>query len=330
MRIIFHIGMGKTGTTSIQNALAQNAEALTKQKAHYLGMWFDAAGPEFHGLAGFGKFFALSPRAQEKCAEQFYEHVAALSKDGKASTFLFSNESLFQNGPRIEPFLQKLQSLGARLEFIAYVRDPRSWLPSAHTQWALRHKTNKGPVQDFATSAQRLVKFYDGIPFWIEKFQDTTRFREATVDKDVVADFAEAIGIDLALPAHRSLERSEPADTLLRAMYNNRIKEQALPDRFNRAVHDTDAMRMPSSKDMARICFDYGQVERVIAENADVFEFLRDKTGIDFLAAPAEVAPPPDDAELQRRIIDYLIEITFDQAKRIKRLERMVKAQKPD
>ncbi|MEM9239813.1 MAG: hypothetical protein AAGB07_07515, partial [Pseudomonadota bacterium] len=54
------------------------------------------------------------------------------------------------------------------------------------------------------------------------------------------------------------------------------------------------------------------------------FEFLRDRTGIDFVNTSDDPPAEPDDAELQRRVIDYLIEITFDQAQRLKRLERLV------
>lgn len=50
MKIVFHIGMGKTGTSSIQAALSQNAGELRKQGALYLGMWFDRLDPSYKGL----------------------------------------------------------------------------------------------------------------------------------------------------------------------------------------------------------------------------------------------------------------------------------------
>lgn len=330
MRIIFHIGMGKTGTTSLQTALSQSTEALTQQKAHYLGMWFDGADPKFRGLKGFGTFVAQNAEKQELHAKHFWEHLGALAKDTTATTFVLSNESLFQNGPRLEPFFRALQALGGKPEFIAYVRDPRAWLPSAHTQWALRHKTNDGPVQDLATSAKRLMKFYDAIPFWIEQFGDTLELRQATLDHDVVADFANVTGLQLTPPVTRALERSEPADTLLRAMFNNRFEGTALPERFNRVIRDTEAKPVPSSEDMKRICFDQSAIETVMSENAEVFEFLRDRAGIDFVTGSDHAPAQLDENEMQRRVIDYLIEVTFDQAQRLKRLERLVNEMKKD
>ena len=324
MRIIFHIGMGKTGTTSIQNALAQNAAALARQKARYLGMWFDGVDQKFRGLKGFGTFVAQSAENQKRHAQSFLDYVNAIEKDTKATTFVFSNESLFQNGPRLTPFFGELQNLSAELEVIAYVRDPRAWLPSAHTQWALRHKTNEGPLEDLATSARRLIKFYDALPFWIEQFGDAAQIRHTALEHDVVADFAETTGLILTPPATRALERSEPADILLRAMFNNRVEGTALPERFNRVIRDTEANPVPSLEDIKRVCFDQSAAETVIAENADMFEFLRDRTGIDFVNTSDDPPAEPDDAELQRRVIDYLIEITFDQAQRLKRLERLV------
>ena len=324
MRIIFHIGMGKTGTTSLQTALSQSTEALDQQKAQYLGMWFDGADPTFRGLRGFGKFVAQKAEKQRVHAKHFWDHLSAMAKDTKATTFVLSNESLFQSGPRLEPFFRELRALGGQQEFLAYVRDPRAWLPSAHTQWALRHKTNDGPVQDLATSARRLMKFYDAIPFWIEQFGDGLQLREATVERDVVADFANATGLHLTPPAARALERSEPVDTLLRAMFNNRFAGNALPERFNRVIRDTDARPVPSLEDMKRVCFDQSVIDTVMSENADVFEFLRDRTGIDFVTGSDHTPPQLDETEMQRRVIDYLIEMTFDQAQRLKRLERMV------
>ncbi|MEM7598063.1 MAG: hypothetical protein AAF382_10240 [Pseudomonadota bacterium] len=336
MRVIFHIGMGKTGTTSIQHALAQNDTALAAHKAHYLGMWFDAIDPKFEGLAGFGRFITQPPEDMASCAEKFHTRLMQLNEDAGAETILISNESLFHNGARLEPFLHRLQELGVELRFLAYLRDPRTWLPSAHTQWALRHKTNKGKVQRFGKSARRLIAFYESITYWLDHFGEMTQVREARVDEDVVADFSQAIGIALTPPPTRALERAEMADTVLRAMFNNRIHQPTLPDRFNRIVRNGSDKPVPSLRDFTALCFDHSETEDVIAENAAVFADIRDRTGLDFLSGEAPQGDPvigttiPDEADVQRRVIDYLIDITFHQAQRLKQLERIVDSLQKD
>ena len=37
--LLFHIGMGKTGTSSIQYALDSSADRLAAKGVRYLGMW---------------------------------------------------------------------------------------------------------------------------------------------------------------------------------------------------------------------------------------------------------------------------------------------------
>lgn len=324
MRFIFHIGMGKTGTTSIQRTLAENATLLAQQNVHYMGMWFEAANPAFQGLSGFGAFLAQTDADKILCANRFYNHAKRVSGETGAETFILSNESLFQNGHRVEPFLRRLQALGAELQFIAYLRDPRSWLPSAHTQWALRHKTNKGRLEPFDKSARRLIKFYEGIIFWLTHFGAEIDVREIAPDQDVVVDFAQWASLDLS-PIHmRALERAEPADTLMRAMFNDTVPETVLPERFNTVVRDTDVSTVPSISDAIKVCFDHSAAGEVINDNAGVFNLIREQTGIDFLGCSEGDTKTLDEAALQRRIIDYLVDITINQSKRLNHLEHLV------
>ena len=326
MQVIFHIGMGKTGTTSIQHSLAHNTHALAAQNTQYLGMWFDAIDAKFEGLVGFGRFVTQTPEDLERCATAFHASLDQINKTDGIKTFVLSNESLFHNGARLAPFFHALQALGVELRFLAYLRDPRTWLPSAHTQWALRHKTNKGKVQSFGQSARRLIAFYEGITDWLEHFGAATQVREAGVGNDVVSDFANATGLALEPLEKRALERPEAGDTLLRAMFNNRVHEPTLPDRFNRIVRNGSTKTVPSLRDFTDLCFDHSETENVIAENAKIFEIIRDQTGLDFLKpAKSETGTAiPDEAEIQRRVIDYLIDITFHQAQRLNRLELIV------
>lgn len=324
MRIVFHIGMGKTGTTSIQHALRNGAAALANQRAAYLSMWFEEIDQAFKGLGGFAQFIAGSEQEKVASAESFHSYLVDRAEKEGIETFIFSNEGVFAAGPQLDPFFRRLRAKGVSMSLVAYLRDPRDWLPSAYTQWAIRHKTNRGPVQDFPTAARRLIGQYEGIRFWHQNFGDVLTVRPFESGLDVVDDFAQTVGLELPKSETRQLERAEPADTLLRAMFNTRFTDQVLPDRFDRLVTNSSQVAVPSLNDMAERCFCHEGAEEVIAEKRALLEYIRDKIGLDFLDGSARLSKTPDEAELQRRVIDYLVEVTFDQAQRLKRLEQMI------
>lgn len=325
MRLIFHIGMGKTGTTSIQHALRTNPKTLSNQNANYLGMWFDTIEPTFHGVAGVAKFLALNDHEKVLKAEHFFDNITEIANKHKVNTFIFSNESMFQAGPQLAPFLRTLKSKDLSISFVAYLRNARQWLPSAYTQWAVRHKTNEGPIQDFEIFARRAIGQYEGIRFWQDHFGADLTVRPFDTTVDVVQDFAATVGLSLPITDTRHLERSEPADTLLRAAFNNRFPDKVLPEKFDRFVTNSSRAPVPSLQAMADRCFQHEGVEEIIAERQELFGYIRNSFGIDLLKNESRPSKVPDNAEMQRRIIDYLVEVTFDQAQRLKRLERLMK-----
>lgn len=324
MRIVFHIGMGKTGTSSIQHVLQKNPEELAKQNAAYLGMWFDAIDPAFKGPTGLSRFMAGNEQEKVAGADRFHAYlVDRAAKDG-IETFIFSNETLFATGPQFAPFFRRLKAKGLPMSFFAYVRDPRDWLPSAYTQWAIQHKTNQGPVQDFPTAARRVIGQYEGFRFWHENHGADLTVRRFESGLDVVEDFAKTVGLELPKSDIRRLARAEPADILLRAVFNTRFSEQVLPDRFDRFVTNSSNVPVPSLHEMAERCFRHDGAKEVIAEKRALFEYIRDRIGFDFLDGDPKPPKMPDEHDLQRRVIDYLVEVTFDQALQLKRLERLV------
>lgn len=333
MRIVFYIGMGKTGTTSIQHALRSGSNALASQRAAYLSMWFEEIDPAFKGLGGFARFIAGSEQEKVAGADSFHSYLVDRAAKEGIETFIFSNESVFEAGHQLDPFFRRLKAKELSMTFVAYLRDPRDWLPSAYTQWAIRHKTNRGPVQDFQTAARRLIGQYEVFRFWQQNFGDVLTVRPFESGSDVVDDFAQTVGLDLPKSDSRKLERAEPADTLLRALFNTRFPDQVLPDRFDRFVTNSSQVPVPSLHDMAERCFRHEGAEEIVAEKRELFEYIRDSVGLDLLDGDPKPSKMPDEAELQRRVIDYLVEVTFDQAQRLKRLERLVnelKAQADD
>jgi len=325
MKILFHIGMGKTGTSSIQQALQQNTKQLAARKVAYLGMWFTAIHPSFQGLAGQRKFFQSTDEAILGYARRLADVLRARATEDGTEVFIHSNEGLFGQIEKFAPFITELRARGVEVEILAYMRDPHAWLPSAFTQWGIRHKYAPGPIQPFGERARTLIHQYDAIRTWHELFPDLLTLRQHETGTDVVQDFAQTAGLVLETDSNRYLERGEDAEILLRALFNNRFEEEVLPDRFNRIVINT--LRRPVTRvpEMAERCFSMEGINDIVAENAEIFGFIRDTFGFDYLPGQATDRRPVDAAELQSRLVDYLIEISYQQGERITRLERQLR-----
>ena len=322
MRVIFHIGMGKTGTTSIQNFLRDRNSELRDQAAEYIGMWFDLIDPHFKGLAGQSGFFKVPPAQQPAMAAQFVDALTKRSKHRGTETFIHSNESIFERPGELKEFFGALRAI-VDVQLIAYMRDPHQWLPSAYSQWGIRHKTNEGPIMPFAEKSRGLIHQYDAIRGWVDNFGDILTVRHHDKGLDVVADFLEQCGLVRPSAHARHLERSEPAELLLRAMFNNRIFDQVLPEHFNKVVMNADR-GVGSSQEIAERCFHLKDLSEIIEEQRPLFQFIEDRLGLKFLKDTSVEQQLPDPAALQARLIDHLIEANFQQAESLRRLERSV------
>ncbi|MGB1213450.1 MAG: polysaccharide biosynthesis protein [Pikeienuella sp.] len=324
MKLIVHIGMGKTGTSSIQKALRQNEDKLAEQSTVYLGMWFTDIDPAFARQDGQRAFFAAEKAEMLEHAVAFSEALKSRCDATGATRFILSNEGFFGRVGKLAPFLAAL-SPDIEVSLIAYVRDPRSWLPSAYTQWGVRHKENKGPIQPFAERAATLVRQYRPLKTWREAFGDALDVRAYEKGLNVVQDFAVATDVELEVGAKRYLERAEPAEVLLRALFNDRFEAPTMPENFASAVLASGQPAPVSLTEMAERCFDQGALDDIIAENQEHFDYIRDEVGIDLMAGPAPTNRKPDPDVLSDRLLDYLTEITLGQAVRIHRLERDIK-----
>jgi hypothetical protein len=320
MRLILHIGMGKTGTSSIQSTLQNQGQALAQQKASYLGMWFSALDEKYHGYQGQIAFFQTPPEEQAELAHRFCEILHQKAANDGIETFIFSNEEMFSSVELVKVFLDTLRE-SLDLSLLAYIRDPHDWLPSAYNQWSLLHKNYTGPMRSFSEFAPEVIGQYHAFRIWKENFGDNLTVRLHEKSTDVVQDFATTCGLQLQSPAVRRLERAEPAEMFLRAAFNARFDDNVLPERFNQSVQNKHRRAVPTFTEMANLCFRYDGIDAIVDDHKDLFHFIRDQFGFDFSGTQSAAQEMPDDQELQRRLIDYLIEITLDQSVRIRHLE---------
>lgn len=327
MKFVIHIGMGKTGTSSIQKRLSESEEVLGKQSACYLGMWFDMIDPKFAGLHNQLQFFEQNPAEIRAVGDALYRHMKERNRRYGIKTFIQSNESFSGKAVVLKPMLSRMIELGATVQIIGYVRNPSHWLPSAFVQWGVRHKMTPGRIRPYPEKARRLVRWYNGVMEWRKEFGSLLDLRSYDDAPDVVADFASAIGLTLPSSEERVLERAESAEVVLRALFNGQLKGAALPERFNRIVLP-DLGRVPRLATVIADCLDYSATPKIIEENTEFFDQLEQACGFDprQKGGPARTGEPNIDA-VKDRLFDALVEIVLIQSQRIRRIEEVLERQ---
>ena len=322
MKLILHIGMGKTGSSAIQHALRTNTAQLAAQNAEYLGMWFDMLDPAYRGVQNQGQFFALAPDEMLRATDALFAQLQARAAAQGTTTFILSNEAFSGHARAMQPMVGQLVAVGVQVQAIGYARDPATWLPSAYVQWGIRDKVDPGPVPAYADKARKLVRWYNGLLDWHRLMGPVLQVRnyDAAVP-DIVADFAEAAGLRLDPPGARVLERGEDAEIVLRALYNSRFQKHVLPAAFDRAVLPGLA-NVPQLETLLARSFDYGETPAIVAEHTALFERFVAAFGFDPRNSGKASPPMPEPGPLRDRLMDALLEVVLDQARRLQRLEQ--------
>lgn len=327
MKLVVHIGMGKTGTSSIQKRLGESGDVLRKQSACYLGMWFDMVDPKFRGLNNQLQFFALDPAEIRAAGDRLHRHMKALSGAEGIETFIQSNESFSGKATVLKPLLDRLIDLGVTVKIIAYVRNPMEWLPSAYVQWGVRHKMSPGRIRPYPVKARQLLNWYNGLLDWHDQFGPLLELRSYDDAPDVVMDFAAAAGVVLPPSDERVLERGESAEIILRALFNDQFKTPVMPERFNRAVL-SGLDKVPRLSDVISDCLDYSETARIVEENTALFDRLEEICGFDprKKGGPSKAGKPDPDV-IKDRLLDALVDIVLTQAHRLRRIEEVLERQ---
>lgn len=230
---IVHIGLNKTGSTSIQAWLDMNREALRRQ-----GIWTDSlaphGGPELTTAVGWAMYGHSNrrnyvPRGWQKQAYRIHDRT---DLDTKLAAFLHRVEAGFPP-PGEGTYVTSSEHIGAalknvseiqklhdwfaerfdRVRYVVYIREQADWLASAYVQ-AVRSGSGDSLEQFVETRGQQdydeLVGKWAGIAG--DENVDVRIFHRARmVEGDLLADFASAIDANLRTTARpRRLNDSMP------------------------------------------------------------------------------------------------------------------------
>lgn len=320
MDVLFHLGMGKTGTTSIQRALASSSTALKREDAEYLGTWFDVLGPDYADHAGFARILKLDAGQKRDLAGKFVDRLQVRG----ASKYIFSNEAIGANHRGCREFVAGLMNDDRiNLSAVFYVRPVEEWLPSAYKQWGIRHKRYRGAVRSFAEVAPTLVRDYNSFFAWQEMLGDSLVVRSYDSKTDVVEDFSTFINIELGQPARRYLDSSNEAELALRAIFNDGYPGAVRPNVFNAVLGLGPAQPIRKLNEIVERCLDFSSLESVLESESELVS--RVSAAIEH--APEGTKPTrPNTAAIREGVVDHLIAIVFRQAHRITQAEERISA----
>ncbi|MBX3571718.1 MAG: hypothetical protein KF694_05135 [Mesorhizobium sp.] len=282
VKLVVHIGLGKTGSSSIQETLLHNAPILERQGVKYLGMMLENsdAGTKlpWQRMSGSNAFF--DGMSASDASEQLYDvlnrSISDLRQDGY-SLAIWSNEWLATRGAHVCSALKKIKESGTDVEIQCYVRRHDRWIQSAYLQWGIKDKSYEGPVRSFdkwlEEFGQRDISFAPSLHFWDDLFGNRLRVFNYDSAGDVVDHFLRSNGIS---GASSIKENVTPDQVLLAAqsVFNGRKKRRMPPTEFgpiSRLVTGTDengAVLPP----LDRLTPSVGSLQEIVASRRDDIE----------------------------------------------------------
>lgn len=188
-RIYLHIGLNKTGTSSLQDFLHMNAAALREEGVHYPSAGRDGAA--HHALSKWLK----SPRGMELGA-QAPVVSQLLDEIGGADKVVLSSEDFHTHGPRSVEHLARLFA-GHEVRVVLYLREHVRYLCSWYQQNVQATHLSCAFDTFCYFTRKPLAKLVDQ---WVRPFgrdRVTVRLYDRGLLKggDIVQDFAEIVGL---------------------------------------------------------------------------------------------------------------------------------------
>jgi hypothetical protein len=203
-RVVIHIGLEKTGTTSIQHFLATNAALL-----HEHGWLYPLAGRinSGHHAVAFALGFStirhdhhvLTDLAREL---QAWPGAAVLSSE---------NFSINVTDLNVRKLRAALAGVTPQVQIVVYYRAKNEWLQSLYLE-----RKRWGLNKDFHAFAQATVAEYERLPeLWRAEFGDALIIRRFEKKNDVVTDFTNLLGLSGSLPQEQEIRLHQtPRDKL--------------------------------------------------------------------------------------------------------------------
>lgn len=321
VKLIVHVGHGKTGSSSIQKTLLNAREDLEARKVKYLGLMLEHAGTtppkSWQCRTKSDLFFGQLPdeTAQNELAEVLRTELPQLEKDGYTHA-IWSNEWIFERPAKILPALADLAARGQDMEIQVYLRRHDKWAVSAYTQWGLRHKTYLGAILPFKEWARRrgeqFARYHDLIQPWKDSFHDRLRVMNFDATGDVTEHFLRVNGIS-GIPVLSDNVSPPDADLISAVVYNSAKSESVPTARFERiaklvARFDETGAEVPP---LDQLMPDRETLDALVAERTEDIEKINalllasDEPAFSFDNAPRTIKHPSA-WEMDRMLLKFV------------------------
>lgn len=335
MKLILHIGAGKTGSTSIQNTLKLNDLKLKQQGVLYLGLMLENATEVKYNwqspVSTINEFLRLSEEEVKRQILDVLHPTIKYAKLQNIHTLVWSNESLFRKRYNFKTALKQLQSEGVEIELVVYVRKYDAWAVSAYEQWGIKHKISEGRLKNFRQWIKKTPpSFYETIRPLLRDFSQELKVRNMNAVGDVTKDFVNILGINGEDFEYRRDNTSLSNEELLfRALFNDQYKHVVFPNRFNQifkkgkrrinfSQNAEDYLRhlMPTEKDLKDVC------EKTVEDRKSLNEILIAQGQVPLGEESTMIKDMSIDND---KILMALANIVMQQAGRIDKLERFIR-----
>jgi len=231
--VYIHVGLHKTGTTSIQATLFKNRVRLRALDINYLATNQNHSETLFPLFCDHPHLYhmnrAIGIDTEEKAARHNAATDQALGQElenNTCSRFVISGEDLIRLTPKgIERFRQRFQPFAAAFRIVVYVRDPYAFVNSAFQQRLRGGATYEELIADPPKPGYRRIRKF--IQAFGRESVDIRVFEPARfVNGDLIADFLTAIGAKAEIANGLEIVRANEALSLEAALILNEVNKR--------------------------------------------------------------------------------------------------------
>lgn len=207
-KIIFHTGLPKTGTSSIQHFLMSHRGQLCRA-----GILFPS-GPEDGRNTSGGNGLGQPPHADMFL--HFYENNAVLAPSGidwvsvfdefraepDLTTMIVSFETQSVSARRLKVDAYRAAIKDSEAEFLTYIRNPLAWLNSLYIETTSSLYPFSGPPEALPAIKSYIAEGFSGMlaPFETLGTLHLRNYDAARANGRLLEDFLDAIGVSEVIP----------------------------------------------------------------------------------------------------------------------------------
>ena len=253
-KCILHVGMHKTGTTSIQASLAGLSDDTFLYPAigdnpNHSGAIYSAFSetPEDHGM---NRVRRDNPKAMRQHVREMKDSLAAAIVEAAGRTLVFSGESMtVLTAVELRRMRGFFAEFGYETEVLAYIRPPRGYMSSAFQQNLKTGKLRRlNLARLWPDYSGRFAKF--DAAFGRDRVHLVKFDPSSFTGGDVVRDFCKRVGIgESAVTIQRKNDSLPRGICKLVFQYNRAWEERGLPQLNGRLIQAmTDSVAIPDKR----------------------------------------------------------------------------------